>query len=113
MAEIVKRKSNNPKGRPKRGDTVAELLRSYLSEPAVDKEGIPLFDSEGKPVSRKLALVNRAYSLAMFGEGPTSMAAIKLIIEYTDGKPQQTIVNHNIDVTAMSDDELKRLAEGK
>jgi hypothetical protein len=111
--QIVKKKSNNPRGRPKRGDTVAELLRLYLGKPATDKDSQPILDATGRPVSRKQALVDRLYTIATTADAQQAVPAIKLIVEYTDGKPTQTVVQHNIDVTALSDAELEALVKGK
>jgi hypothetical protein len=110
---FVKGQSGNPKGRAKKGGTLSDLIRSYLDDPAEQADGSTLLDATGRLVSRKEAMIGRLYQHAMSTEPKEAVPAIKLIIEYVDGKPQQTIVNHNIDVTALSDDELKRLAEGK
>lgn len=82
----------NPKGRPKKGTALTDLLKLKL-----DRD----------------AFVARVIEHAMSNDPKEAAPYVKLIWESIDGKPQQTIVNHNIDVTALSDDELKRLAEGK
>lgn len=57
--------SGNPAGRPRAGNTVAEVMRDYLDEPS------------GKSIDRKRKLVESVYDLAIRG----NVAAVKLIVE--------------------------------
>jgi len=73
---------NNPKGRPKRGNTVAEIVRELLGE----------IDHAEKKTRRK-ALVLKVYGQAMAGD-PASQ---KLLFNYDGGMPVQMTVNANAD----------------
>lgn len=85
----------NPMGRPKKGQTLTDLMREYLD----DKE-------EGHTVPRKVEFVASVASMARKGDA----TAIKLIWNYLDGMPlQKTDMTAYIkrDFEDMSDEELK------
>lgn len=63
--------SGNPKGRPRKGTAISDLLRETID---------------------KAALVERLKTIAMSGEHKDSLTAIKIILEYTEGKPTQPIM---------------------
>jgi hypothetical protein len=67
----------NPNGRPRKGMALAELLREYL-DGSVD-------DSDCK--TRKEAFICAVYEKAMSG----SNDAMRLVMEYIDGKAVQTV----------------------
>ncbi len=66
MAKFAKGTSGNPAGRPKKGQTITDLLRQKL-----DRERFAD------------ALLNLAYS--------ADLAAIKLVLNYVDGLPIQAV----------------------
>ena len=66
--------SGNPRGRPPKGQSLAELLRSEGSRPC---------DGERTPATKKEALVAGLYDLALKG----NLGAARLILEYCEGKP--------------------------
>jgi ribosomal protein L12E/L44/L45/RPP1/RPP2 len=68
--------SGNPAGRPHKGSTVTDILET-LGDTRTEKG-----------ITRKEALGERLWEMALNGE----MAAIRLIIEYLDGKPLQQMV---------------------
>lgn len=72
-------KSGNPGGRPKRRP-IADSLKDAL-EQAVGKSG----------KTKRQALVDRLLGIALSGKRSESLAAMKLILAYTDGLPVQPI----------------------
>lgn len=71
-----------PRGRPKKGETVTDVLKEYL-----DTER---FTVKGRSVSAREMLVRKMYQLAMNG----SIPAITYLWERMDGKIVQTIDQH-------------------
>ncbi len=69
--------SGNPKGRPLKGQTIADCVREYLDE----------LDSE-TGLSRKEKLVKKIVDRALNGD----ISATKLVWAYVDGLPRQTQV---------------------
>jgi hypothetical protein len=65
----------NRKGRPKKGTTLTELLEQYSD--------IPFKTEDGKKVSRKEALAQALWDLALSGD----LVAIKYIYDRIDGRP--------------------------
>ena len=69
--------SGNPAGRPPKGETLTELMREFLEQAP-----------EGQKVTYKEAFIKRVYKKAM-EEGDA--VTIKLIWNYLDGMPNQTM----------------------
>jgi len=74
---LPKGRTNNPNGRPPKGQCLTDLLKKYLEEPSINN---PL-------VTRKVEFVEKVYELAKGGD----TICIKLIWSYTDGLPVQPI----------------------
>ena len=70
--------SGNPKGRPKKGEALTDILREQADLEDVT-EGV-------NTLSRKDALARKLWSMAMSGD----MAAIRYIYNRIDGMPTQT-----------------------
>jgi hypothetical protein len=78
----------NPKGRPKSGESIGEILSEFLKE-----------NYEDRDVSKKRALVEKMFELAMQGRE----SAMKLMLSYSDGIPTQKV--------EMSDESIKKTPE--
>lgn len=76
---FVKGQSGNPGGRPKKGETLTDILRGYLNEP----------DPDSPPYTRKQMLAQALYSRAIEGD----VVAIKYTYDRIDGKPVETVDN--------------------
>ena len=74
-----KGKSGNPKGRPKKGKTLTDVLEKYGRELKVKTEG-------NKTISGIEALAVEAWKLALDGD----ITAIKYIYDRIDGRPKET-----------------------
>lgn len=74
---FVKGQSGNPGGRPKKGETLTDILRGYLNEP----------DPNSPPYTRKQMLAQALYSRAIEGD----VMAIKYTYDRIDGKPVETV----------------------
>lgn len=79
MAKFKPGESGNPSGRPKRGETMTDILRS-LGE-------IEDVRHEGKMIARRVAVGHRVWQLALRGD----VTAFKYIYDRLDGKPMQEI----------------------
>ena len=66
----------NRKGRPKKGQTLTDLMREYLDTP-----------TEDKTTTLKEVFIKKVAKMAYDGD----MTAIKLVWNYLDGMPKQTI----------------------
>nr|BDD44980.1 hypothetical protein 2 [Spirochaetaceae bacterium] len=71
--------SGNPKGRPKKGQALTEILEKHAKKRDVEWKG--------KNISRKEALAQKLWSLALSGD----VAAIKYIYDRVDGRPIQGV----------------------
>ena len=78
----------NRTGRPKKGESITEILKEYMSEP------------DAKDKSRKEVLVEKLYKLAK-----NDLTALKYLIDRVDGKPvekheveSESDVNLNINI---------------
>lgn len=73
--------SGNPNGRPPKGTSLTELMKEHLSKEdgSVNKENKQIF-------------IEKVYEMAMKGD----MAAIKLIFNYHEGLPKQSIQIGNL-----------------
>jgi hypothetical protein len=78
---FVKGKSGNPNGRPKKKQSLADILEMIGSE------------SGAGDISRKERLMETVYQMAEGGD----LAAIKFIAERTDGKPIETLRTQEIE----------------
>jgi hypothetical protein len=76
-----KGQSGNPKGRPKRGDTWAEIIRSMSEE--VGDGGI----------SKKEAIVSKLLDMALEGD----IRAINCVLERVEGKAVAPVAVHSSD----------------
>lgn len=71
--------SGNPNGRPKKGQTMTDILEKTLKKKTVKVDG--------KLISGKEAAAMKLLRLAMEGD----VAALKYIFDRIDGKPNQTV----------------------
>ena len=76
--------SGNPHGRPKKGETLTELMNQLL-----DKEKVNVESKNGrkKKISAREAIVRSVIQLAIKGD----QAAQKLVWSYSDGMPREKI----------------------
>lgn len=98
---LPKGRTNNPNGAPKKEMSLSKLFRERLEETRKIK------DADGKKKKIKLAnvFIDKVIELALSGD----FHAIKLIIEYVDGKPLQRHLNANADIKELSDEDKKVL----
>lgn len=88
--------SGNPKGRPRKEESLTDLLRDEaLLEDVKDGEGY---------VTRKQALSKKLWSMALGGD----MCAIRYVYDRIDGKPEQ-YQNHDLEMSGA--DELIRILQ--
>ena len=69
--------SGNPKGRPKKGETLTDLLREKIDIPKTAKSKL----------TRKEKIIETLITMAEAGDVP----AIKYVFDRMDGKPVETI----------------------
>ncbi len=74
LKPFKKGQSGNPKGRPKKGSAIADILNSIGDESVIMKDG--------KPITKREAVLRKIYSEAIKG----SMAAVNFIADRTEGK---------------------------
>ena len=79
MAIWKKGQSGNPRGRPRKGKTLTDILEKYSS--------ICVETVDGKKISQKELLAEKVWGLTLSGYLP----AIKYIYDRIDGKPTETV----------------------
>ena len=96
-----KGESGNPRGRPRKGNTLADAMRTLLAEERSDNR------------TAKELLVELTFRRAMEG----NMAALKLIWNYVDGMPpsrDELAISADPDLipdfSAVTDEELRTMA---
>jgi len=94
----------NRKGRPRKAECLTDILKAQG-----DLEDV---DANGKRISRKQAIAQKLWSMAMSGD----VTALKYLYDRVDGKPTQSILadvsNRNeVDLSRYTAEELKQLAE--
>jgi len=72
-----KGKSGNPQGRPKKGETLTDLLREKIEVPKTAKEKL----------TRKERIIEQLITLAEGGD----LAALKYVFDRIDGRPKESI----------------------
>ena len=72
-----KGKSGNPKGRPKKGETLTDLLREKIDIPKTPRDKL----------SRKERIVEKLILLAEAGD----LSAVKYLFDRLDGRPKESI----------------------
>lgn len=75
----VKGVSGNPKGRPRKGKSLTDILERILKEKQVT--------FRGKQITGKEAAVRKLLELALAGDVP----ALKYLIDRIDGRPNTTV----------------------
>ena len=89
----------NADGRPRKGETLTDLMRAYLDQKEV-----------GHELTRKQELVQKIAAIAYKGD----LFAIKLIWAYLDGMPKQTITVDTEDSKInVLGDIIDKLSKGK
>ena len=84
--------TGNPNGRPRKGDSFAELFRLGGDSMAYDKLDLIMIGRNGEPLTKKQALVNKMYDIAINCEdAKSSINAANVIMNRTDGLPVQTV----------------------
>jgi ribosomal protein L17 len=74
---FTKGQSGNPQGRPKKGETLTDLLREKIEAPKTSKE----------KQTRKDRIIEELITLAEGGD----LAALKYIFDRIDGRPKESI----------------------
>ena len=72
-----KGKSGNPQGRPKKGETLTDLLREKIEAPKTAKEKL----------TRKEKIIEKLIELAETGD----LSALKYLFDRIDGRPKESI----------------------
>ena len=75
--KFQKGQSGNPKGRPKKGETMTDLLRKKLDIPKTSREKL----------TRKEKIIEKLLILAEAGD----LSALKYVFDRIDGKPMTSI----------------------
>jgi len=89
--------SGNPKGRPKKGETLSDILREQLSSIKIEYE-------DGTQVEAKTAIAAKLIERAMEGE----ILAMKYIYDRVDGRPKESIdLEHSGELTVVFEDAEK------
>jgi ribosomal protein L17 len=70
-------KSGNPKGRPKKGETLTDLLREKIEIPKTTREKL----------TRKEKIIEKLITLAEAGD----LSALKYLFDRIDGRPKESI----------------------
>ena len=70
-------KSGNPKGRPKKGETMTDLLREKIEIPKTSREKL----------TRKEKIIEKLILLAEGGD----LSALKYLFDRLDGRPKESI----------------------
>ena len=101
----------NIKGRPKRGHSIADILRTIGDEmiPQEWKDEIEASGINTKLLTKKEAILYGVFLQAMQGEA----WAVNFITDRTEGKAVQVIETKNItSIEEMTDAELTKIAKG-
>lgn len=87
MAKWVKGQSGNPRGRSRRGRSLAELMRAIAAERVAfeDRAGAKDEAPEVSLLTRRERLVRVLWTMALDGD----LAACRMLLEYMEGKPTQ------------------------
>jgi len=72
-----KGKSGNPQGRPKKGETLTDLLREKIETPKTAREKL----------TRKDRIIEKLITLAEGGD----LGALKYVFDRIDGRPKESI----------------------
>ena len=75
--KFQKGQSGNPKGRPKKGETMTDLLREKLDIPKTSREKMP----------RKEKVIEKLILLAEAGD----LSALKYVFDRVDGRPKESV----------------------
>ena len=78
--------TGNPHGRPKKGNSIAEILISIGDEMITNK-------STGEQIEKRKAMLQTIYAAALQGD----LAAARWIADRTEGTPIQTIRTQEIE----------------
>jgi hypothetical protein len=84
----------NLNGRPKKGQTITDIIQKMGEEKKVN--------IDGNDVTWREALSTRVWNLALKGD----LQALKYVVDRIDGKPKETI-----DINDSKEDKLERLIE--
>ena len=84
--------SGNPKGRPKKGYSITEMMQKLIASKVEDKK-------TGEMISVRKALGNAILKKALAGD----IAAIKTVWQYMDGMPPQDITSGGEKINSLYD----------
>jgi ribosomal protein L17 len=74
---FTKGRSGNPRGRPKKGETLTDLLRDKIEAPKTTREKL----------TRKEKIIEKLITLAEAGD----LSALKYLFDRIDGRPKESI----------------------